>query len=93
MWIGRQNHFHGFAARTEYGFSGTAPQRRDDVRIATAYMKIGLQSPEPEIEQDAGAIFFAQSPAVEADFSERGASAHRAACFRQAERDAMAPTF
>ena len=93
MRIGRQDHFHCFAAGTEYGFSGAAPQRRDDIRIAAADMEISLQGPKPEIEQDAGAIFFTESLAVGADFGELRASAHRAARFRQAERDAMAPAF
>jgi hypothetical protein len=93
MRIGRQDDFHGAARRTEYGLPGRDPQRRDDILIATAHVKIGMQGAETEIEQDAGTVFLAQRLAVGADFSERGASAHRALCFRQAERDAMAPAF
>jgi len=35
------------------------PQRGDNLCVASADMKIGLQRPEPEIEQDAAAVFLA----------------------------------
>ena len=91
MRIGRQDYFHDATAGTKYRFSCAAPQRRDDVGIPTADIKVSLQSPEAEIEQDAGAIFLSQGLAVEAGFSQLGPSASRAACFRQAECDPMAP--
>ena len=60
------------------------------IAIGDAHTKIRMQRAEAEIEQD-GIAILARGARVGAEFGQRGAPAHRAIGFRQAQRDALIP--
>ena len=93
MRVGVKDDSHGTAIGCEYRFSGVAPQRAGNNRVADAHESIDLQQPKPKVEKDSRPILGSQRLGIGADFGQFNPAIHAAELARQAQRDTMAPRF